>query len=144
MGKTYTVEEQPDLTIPEDTICRAKIEEISEKTIEWVDKRTKEDKSADLLLWWFLVTSGDYTGRRIKGECRAQITNHPDNQFHNWAEAALGRELPVGTGIDPEDLLGLPVDITVRHRPDKNDSKKFWEEVDEVMPVSGFDSEVPF
>lgn len=150
MGK-YTVEDEPDRTIPEDTILRAALVEVNEKTIEWKDKRTGEDKSADLLEWWWEITDdrvedGLYKGRRIKGECNAKITNHPGNRFRNWSEALLGRELGVGQGVDPQDdLVGLSADITVKHREfqRQNGEKGIAEELDEVLSITNSD-DVPF
>lgn len=150
-----TVEDQPDRTVPEDTLLKAELTEVKDKTIEWVDKQTKENKSAVLLEWWFKITDknaadGLYEGRRIKGETDSKITNHPNNRFRNWAEALMGRELPVGAGIDTdEDLVGLPCIISVRHRDyvdKKTGEKRVAEEIDEVMPLSGGvgDDDVPF
>ena len=147
---TYKVEDEPDRTIPEDTILRAVLAEVKEKEIEWVDKRTGEQKSATLLEWWFEVTStaedGLYRGRKVKGECDAKLTNHPGNRFRNWSEALLGRELSLGTGVDPEDdLVGLQCDITVKHRTyTKNGEERTIEEIDEVISVTSWDDDVPF
>lgn len=137
MGLTFTTEDQPDLTIPADTIVRAKLIELKPREINWTDKKTNEAKSKTLLEWWWEVQSGEYKDRRIKGECDAKLTNHPGNRFHNWSETLLGRQIPVGMGIDTDDLLGLSADISVGHRPDKKDPAKVWEYVDEVMPISG-------
>jgi hypothetical protein len=137
MGIQFTTEDQPDLTIPADTILRAKLLELKPREINWIDRKTNEPKSKLLLEWWWEVTSGDYTGRRVKGECDAKLTNHPGNRFHNWAETILGRQIPVGMGIDTDDLVGLSADISVGHRPDKKDPAKVWEFVDEVMPITG-------
>jgi hypothetical protein len=58
----------------------------------------------------------------------------------------LGRQIPVGMGIDTDDLIGLQAEISIGHRQDKKDALKVWEYVDEVMPVDGgFDlNEPPF
>lgn len=149
MGK-YTVEDAPDLTIPEDTIVRARLQEVKEKTIEWKDKKTGEPKEATLLEWWWEVIDervgeGMYQGRKIKGECDARLTNHERNKFRNWSEAILGRELGVGMGVDPEeDLVGLVAEISISHRKYmKNKEERIAEEVDEVMSITASD-EVPF
>lgn len=139
-----TVEDQPDLTIPEDKIVRAKLTELKDKTIEWQDKQTKEQKSAVLTEWWWQVTSGEYEGRKVKGECDAKVTNHPRNRFRQWAEALLNRQLDADMAFDDEDLIGLSADITVKHREyEKNGEKRVIEEIDEVMPISG-SQDVPF
>jgi len=137
MGLTFTTEDQPDLTIPADTIHRAKLIELKPREINWIDKKTNEPKSKTLLEWWWEIQGGEYASRRVKGECDAKLSNHPGNRFHNWAETLLGRQIPVGMGLDTDDLLGLQAEISVGHRPDKKDPAKVWEYVDEVMPVSG-------
>lgn len=140
-----TVEDQPDLTIPEDTIVRAKLLEIKDKTIEWVDKQTKEKRSATLAQFWWQVTEGEYRDRKVRLECDARITNHPNNRFRQVAESLLGRELPAGIEIDDEDLVGLSADISIAHETyEKNGEQRVAEKVDEVMPISGMSDEVPF
>lgn len=150
MGK-YTVTEEKDRTIPEDTIVRARLVEIGEKTINWTDKQTGEAKSADMLEWWFeviddRVKDGLFKGRKIKGECDARLTTHPRNTFRHWVEALLGRDLPQGVEIDPEeDLVGLVADITVKHREYvKNGEKRIAEDIDEVIGVQTSEDDVPF
>lgn len=138
MGLTFVVEDAPDLTIPEDTIIRARLNEISDKTINWTDRNTNEQKSSVLLEWkWEVVAEGQYKGRKLRGECDAKISNHPRNKFRAWAESLLGRELPMGMGIDTDDLVGLVADISIAHRADRKDPSKKYEYVDEVIPVNG-------
>lgn len=146
MGLEFEVEDQPDLTIPEDTICRAKLVDLKLHRFDWTDYKDKDSpgvpvkKTGETLQWWFEVTAGDHTGRKVKLETRAKITNHPRDRFRLTAETLLGRELPYGTKINTDDLLSLSADISIRHRPDKKDPSKKYEEVDEVMPItSGFD-----
>ena len=139
MGYTLEVEDQPDLTIPEDTIVRARLDEIKLHEFDWVDRKKNppENKHSQILQFWFEVTDGEYKGRRIKGETDFRVSNHPRNKFRLWAEALLQRELPVGMKIDTDDLTGLSADVSVRHRPDKRDPSKKFEEVDEVIPING-------
>jgi hypothetical protein len=145
------VEDQPDLTIPEQTLIRARLSEVKEKRIEWVDKATKEEKSATLWEWWFEVTDetvggGMYKGRKLKGETDSKLTNHASNRARSWSEALLGRELPVGAGIDTdEDLVGLSCVLSVKHRPytTKNGEPRTAEDIDELLPADGMD-DVPF
>lgn len=151
MGLTFTTEDQPDLTLPEDTIFRAQLEEIKPKEISWPDKQNPgQTKTATLLQWWWVIKGAPdekYIGRKIKGECDAKLTNHPGNRFHNWAETLLGREIPAGVGVDTDDLVGLSADISVRHEPDKKDPGKSYERLDEVLPITGGfdrDTEPPF
>lgn len=138
-----TVEDQPDLTIPEDHIVRGKLMELKDKTIEWT--KNGEKKEATLTEWWWEVQGGEYAGRKLKGECDAKVSNHPRNRFRQWAEALLNRSLDANMAFDDEDLVGLQADITVKHRHyDKNGEDRIAEEIDEVMPIAGSDSGVPF
>lgn len=141
----FIVEDAPDLTIPEDTIVRARLEEIKEHRFEWTDKKTGERKEGHMLQWWWEVTAeNEYNGRKIKGECDAKISSHPRNRFRGWAETLLGRELPPGMPIDTDDLVGLSADISIRHDKDKKDPSKVYERVDEVIPITGaFDVGAP-
>lgn len=139
MGLVFTTEEQKDLTLPEDSIHRAKLLEIKQRTINWTN--AEGPQSRDILEWWWEITkssSGDeFVGRRVKGECPAKLTNHPGNRFHNWAETLLGRQIPPGMGIDTDDLIGLQAEVSIGHRQDKKDPNKVWEFVDEVLPADG-------
>lgn len=140
MGLTFTMEEQPDLTIPEDTICRAVLMEINQRDFEFVDQRKSPPETVQrsvLQWWWEVQTPDEYKGRRVKGECPVKLGKNGTNRFTQWAEALLDRDIPVGMAIDVDDLVGLSADITVRHDPDKKDPAKKWERVDEVMPVHG-------
>lgn len=139
MGLQFVAEDEPDLTLPEDTIIRAQLTELKPRTIEWTSKQDGSKKSATFLEWWWQVQSPEqYATRKVKGECEAKLTNHPGNKFRNWSETLLGREIPVGMGIDTDDLVGLTADITVRHEKDKKDASKVWERVDEVIGVTNF------
>jgi probable phosphoglycerate mutase len=53
----------------------------------------------------------------------------------------------LGLTIDVDDLLGLLVDLTVKHEPDRKDPAKKYERVDDLLPIGGdFDlnGEPPF
>ena len=116
-------------------------------TFTWTDRKVSppEQKESSTLQWWWEVQSTDeYNGRKVKGECNPQLTDNPNNRFRKWAEALLQREIPAGMGLDSDDLVGLTADITIRHRPDKKDPDKKWEEVDEVIPVTSLTDEPPF
>jgi hypothetical protein len=143
MGMTFVTEDEPDLTIPEDTLVRAKLVDIKPKTINWNDRKTGEAKSRNMLEWWFEVTDSRFPGRdggtrKIKGECDAKISNHPGNKFRAWAETLLGREIPVGMGIDTDDILGLACDITVVHeKSSKANDDRVFERLDQVIAIDG-------
>jgi len=138
VGFVFTVEEQKDLTLPEDSIHRAKLLEIKQRTINWTN--AEGPQSRDILEWWWEIThtnlGDEFVGRRVKGECPAKITNASGNRFHNWAETLLGRQIPPGMNIDTDDLIGLQAEISIGHRQDKKDASKIWEYVDEVLPVN--------
>ena len=137
MGQKYTVEDEPDLTIPEDTILRARLNEVKPRTMEWKDKVTGEPKSQQMLQFIFeVVSDNQYRGKLVRGEVQAKISNHPGNKFRQWTESLLGRELPVGMAIDVDDIVGLTADITVKHRLSKDKDRTF-EEIDDVIPVTG-------
>lgn len=147
MGFTLEVEDQPDLTIPEDTIVRARLKEIKLREFDWTDRQTNEQKHGKALEWWFDVLDDRFPNRSVKGQTDFRVSNHPRNKFRMWAEAILGRELPVGMKIDTDDLTGMVCEISIRHRSDKKDPSKKYEEVDEVMPAdggAGFSDEPPF
>lgn len=152
MGRQHTVQDKPDLTIPEDFIVRAKLNEIKYETVSGTSQRTKEDYSFEKSTWWFEVTSDNqYNGRKVKGEVTSDdgnfLSNHPNNKFRLWASALLGRSLEAGDNLDDDDLVGLSCDITVVHQPDRKDPAKKWERLDQVIPLDGafdFNDEPPF
>lgn len=131
--------DEPDLTFPDGTIARARLEEIKLRTFTWTDRNTKEEKESQTLEWWWTVTqySDDpkYVGRKIKGECNPKLSNRGDNRFRIWAEALLGRDIPVGMSIDTDDLVGLEGKIEISLRDDRKDKNKKWEYVSEVIPL---------
>jgi hypothetical protein len=153
MGYTAEVEDQPDLTIPEDTIVPARLDEIKIHEFTWTDYKDKDNpgkpmqKTSQVFNWWFEVTGGEYKGRRVKGQTDLRLSNHPRNKFRMWAEALLGRDLPVGMKIDTDDLVGLACELSIKHKADKKDASKKYEEIDEVMPLdggAGWSQEPPF
>lgn len=145
MGLQFTVEDSPDLTIPEDYPVRAKLVDLKLREFSWTDKKTNEAKDGSKLEWWFEVTAeGAYNGRKIRGETSTKMNNREQNRARTWAETLLGRELGVGASLDADDLLGLSCDITVRHEPDRKNPEIKWERIDEILPVTaGFDLNNP-
>jgi hypothetical protein len=146
----YTMEDEKDRTLPEDTLLLGQLVEVTEKLIEWKDKTTGEDKSATMLQWWIECIDdredGLFKGRKVRAECDDRLTNHPRNRFRQYVEAFLGSELALGTEIDPqEDLVGLKCHFTVTHRAytDKSGNEGIAEDVDEVISLAD-DSDVPF
>ena len=150
MSRTYTTEEERDLTLPQDSIHRARLLEVKERSFDFTDRTTGETKTATTLEWWWEITrpmaglDDEYIGRRVKGECKPKITNRPGNRFREWSEALLDREIPIGMVIDLDDLVGLEAEIVIGHRADRRDTSKIWEEVIGVVPVTQQSDEPPF
>lgn len=147
----FTTEDEPDLTLPDESFHRARLQEIKLRTFTWYDKRENppKEKEGNTLEWWWEITStrygAEYVGRKVKGECNPKLSNRGDNRFRIWAEALLGRDIPVGMSIDTDDLIGLEAEILVGLRDDRKDPNKKWEYVSNVLPVDGSDAlEPPF
>lgn len=138
---TYLVEEEK--LIPEGEIVRARLEALTEKTIQWTDRDTRQQKQAKILEWNWKVTKGQFAGELVKGSCDAKLTNSEGNRFRQWAEALLQRELTVDNALDTDDLVGLSADIQIGHKPSKKTGRVFPEVV-EVIPISGSSDDVPF
>lgn len=139
---SLTVTNNEFVQLPEDTPFVAELTSLEKKTIEWKDRATGQDRSADIIEWYFKVVDGDYKGQKVKGSCDLDMSSHPKNKLRNWSEALLGRAIEVGEQLDLEILAGRRAVIEVWHRPDKKDPHKTWTEVVEVMEVP--DDEIPF
>lgn len=145
----FTTENEPDLTLPDESFHRARLQEIKLRTFTFTDRNSKEEKEGKTLEWWWEITStkygAEYVGRKVKGECNPKLSNRGDNRFRIWSEALLQREIPVGMSIDTDDLVGLEGEILVGLRPDRRDPNKMWEYVSNVLPVDGSNQiEPPF
>jgi predicted RNA-binding protein (virulence factor B family) len=139
--------------IPADLIATATITSIELNDFTWKDKVEKNEdgspviKTGRKLKWLFKITEGEFEGRWVRGETRANLSTRSDNDYRNWAETALNRELTPSEKLDTDDLIGLRVKVHTIHTVDKNDAKKIYVKVDELLPVSGgfsFDDEPPF
>lgn len=137
---TFIVEE--DEILPEDTLFTGRLEGIEPREIEFTDKKTGEIRSFTKLTWRFTVTEGQYSGKTVRGETDTRLTANSVNPFFNWSCALLKRTIPVGTGIDPEDLIGLPCQFSVTHVLSKDKTRKFAN-VDCVLQAED-NSSVPF
>ncbi len=137
----FVTEDEPDLTLPDESIHRARLEELKLIDYGWTDKDTGKREERQKLQWWWKITDTklgeEYIGRRVKGECFPKLSNRGTNKFRMWAEALLNREVPVGMTIDTEDLLGLEAEIVIGLRADTKDPAKMWENVTDVIPVHG-------
>lgn len=151
MGYQATVEEAEVVVyelIPANTIHNAVLKDITVQPISWVDKETGQQMNKDLLKWKWEITDGEYTGKWVWGSCDARLDDHPKNKWRNWSETLLGREIPRGMPLDTDDVLGLPAQISIKHRADKKDPARVYVEVDEVLPAGdtgwSFDDKPPF
>lgn len=145
----FVTEDEPDLTLPDESFHRARLEEIKLRTFTWTDRRSGEEKEGQTLEWWWQITATkygpQYLGRKVKGECNPKLSNRGDNRFRVWAEALLQREIPVGMSIDTDDLVGLEAEILVMLRDDRKDPNKKWEYVSNVLHLDAMDEvEPPF
>jgi hypothetical protein len=135
----FTTEDEPDLTIPDETIARAQLEQIKLRQFEWNDRKTGEKKEGSTLEWWWKITATnageEFIGRTVRGECNPKLSNRGDNRFRIWAEALLNREIPVGMTIDTDDLVGLSAEIVIGVQDDRKDPLKKWNRVTDVIPL---------
>lgn len=144
------VEHEEDLTLPEDSIHRARLVEIKLREVPFFNKKSNKDDTFDVLEWWWEVTATDlgpkYVGRKVKGDSPARMTDRDGNKVREWAGVLLGRELPLGMAIDTDDLINLEAEIVIAHRPDRKDPSKTWEYVSDIAPADGSmnDLEPPF
>jgi hypothetical protein len=137
MGLQFVVQEAKFIPLPEDEFFRARLERIELREFDFTDKKTGEKKNASNLEWTFEITAeGEYKGRKVRGRTSSDLTVDESNRFRTWAETLLGRALPIGMGIDEDDLVGLSCELTVRHEADRKDPAKKWERVDEILPLS--------
>lgn len=139
----FTTEDEPDLTFPDDSVARARLEEIK------LHEFTYNGEQITKLEWYWRVlhtSAGEqFVGRKVKGTCSPKLSNRPDNQFRVWAEALLNREIPVGMKVDTDDLVGLTAEILIGSDPDKKNPLKRWNKVIDVVPVmdAGFGGNEP-
>lgn len=139
----FEVQHQVDL--PTDTLFRSKLKELDAKEIPYTDKKTGEQKSFNKLNWVFEITQdGDFFGKTVRAETSAYLSDSPYNQFRNWAQALLQRELVQGQVLSESDLIGLPALITIKYEEDRRDSSKKWPRVDEVISIGDNFDAPPF
>lgn len=151
MGEEFTLRPEVDLRLPTDKIFRAKLMEVKRVEQEWTDYKDKDapgqaiKKTFSKMVWWWEIQDENYrvpdTGqlRRVRGECKPEFGKSDSNDFYRWVKALLGGDdIPLDTTISiPDDIVGLSADILIRHDKDKNNPKKIYEQVDEVMPIEG-------
>ena len=49
----FVTQDEPDLTLPEDGIFRARLEEIKERSFPVTDRNTGKEKQVVMLDWWY-------------------------------------------------------------------------------------------
>lgn len=141
----FQVEHQVE--IPANTFMRAKLNTLDVATVPYVDKKTGEQKSFTKLNWIFEITEqGEFTGKDVRAETNAYLSDHPENAFRLWAEALLQRPLDLGQVLNESDLEGLSGLIMIQYVPDRKDPSKKWPRVTDVIPLdpSSASSEAPF
>jgi hypothetical protein len=142
-----TVIEASNYPIPEDTLIPLKLESVTQMEIPFIYKSgTRIGQSGMFIKWeWeFAIPESEYAGLTVRGNTEPRFTSN-DQASGNlslarpFAEALLGRPMELGEEVDTDDLIGLPVQGTVRHldpRP-KKDGEGFWfnVEVEELFPA---------
>jgi hypothetical protein len=130
MARIYRVGPSKDLTIPVDTIFRARLIEIRENEYAYDGQTIKN------LHWWFeVIADGPYRGRKVRGVTDREPTIDARNKFHSWAEAVHRKVMALDEDFDIDELIGCQVDISVGHRVDAKDPARKYEYVDEVIPI---------
>jgi hypothetical protein len=146
-GIEMPFEVQHQVEIPANTFMRAKLNKLDVASIQYVDKKTGEQKSFDKLNWIFEITEqGEFTGKDVRAETSAYLSDHPENKFRQWSEALLQRPLDLGQVLNEADLEGLSGLIMVSYVEDRKDPSKKWPRVTDVIPLdpsTGF-NEAPF
>ncbi len=144
---TFTTEEEQDLTLPKGSVHRARLDELTVRTYTFTDRDTNQEKEGQTLDWWFKISQSnlgpEYIGRTVKASCPPKLTSREGNKFREWAEALLGREIPVGMQLDTDDLVGMEAEVVIGHRPDRKDPKRMWDFVEDVIPVFGGTDDAP-
>lgn len=139
----FEVQHQVDL--PTDTLLKAKLIELDNREVPFADKKTGEQKTFNKLKWVFEITQdGEYLGKTVQADTSAYLSDSPHNQFRNWAEQLLNRELETGQILSESDLIGLPAMITVRYEEDRKDKTKKYARVEDVLAAGDSFAEPPF
>lgn len=128
--------------LPAGVLLKARLDTFDVKEIPFTDKKTGEQKSFNKIEWIFKIIDGEFSGKEVRGETGAYLTDHPENKFRNWSEALLNRSLDLGFVLDETDLLGGTALITVKYVEDRKDSDKKWPRVDDVIALA--EDEPPF
>ena len=143
-----TMQEEEKWKLPTDTLFPATLVAVREREIPYKSKKTGEDAVFTKWEWEFAITEGPYAGLSAWGDTEDRLTNHPDNKVRQWAETLRGREFELGEGLDTDDLLGLPCQITVENTTyeKKDGTTSYLTPVLDVFPADAGvqDDEPPF
>lgn len=141
----FEVQHQVDL--PEGDMLKAQLKALEPREIPLKQPNARGETSFTKLNWTFVVTEqGDFTGKEVRAETNAYLSDSPYNQFGNFARALLRGDLPAGTVLSEEDLIGLSCFIEIAYIDDRQDSSKKWPRVKECFPLdpASLNDEPPF
>lgn len=152
------MKDEDEYALPEDTLLRARLDSVEEKTITFFYKahhkavtegKAKEGDQGEIhkWVWKFTILDGDYAGLGAWGETETYLSSHANNKVRQWAEALRDAPFTVGEGLDTDDLLGLSCVLTVRHdppRPKRDGGMFYGSPVDSVFPASAMADVPPF
>lgn len=152
-----TVREESAYPLPEDTLFEAKLNSVVVRTVDFTYKKGPNEGqkgSFDLWVWEFQITEGEFAGQRVWGETEDHVSNLDEPKgraklVRPWAETLLNRQLAVGAEFDTNDVVGLPVKLTVKHEEPrkKKDGGTFYGcPVEDLIPATSaaFSTEPPF
>lgn len=130
----------PQAGIPDGEVLPAVVEKIEKRTSPFKDKDGNEQEEVSFV---FKVTEGEYAGRTLYGNARAEFTSSPFCRLRIWIQSLMNvDELPVDAEVETEHLIGLPCRIAVaakdREAPDGSTIVRNY--VTDVLPDAGPDS----
>lgn len=80
----------------------------------------------------FVITEGDFEGRRVTGIC--SMSSAPGSKFHTWLSAIFGGGLESGAEVDVDVLVGNLCTVLVGH---KQNGDRTYANVTSVIPCRG-------
>lgn len=125
--------------IPEGTIVPARLENVEAHSFDYQGEKIHK------LKWFFtIIEEGEWFGKTVQGQTSTAFTSHPNCKAYNWAVAISGKQYQDGDELDTDDILGMPCQVIIKHRPDNQG--RTWMEVRDVAPAarqSGQPTQVP-
>ena len=113
MPEAVVTDEEQEL-LPEDTLFRGVLTDVTERQQSWDDKYTGQRETATKWVWHFRVTDGQYAGKNAKGETFAKVRT--GDQAFDWITALAGVEPAVGQNINTDNYKGSFCMFEVSHR----------------------------